>query len=199
MKKTIFLILTMALCFAVSNAFAGTHVRFDNDSHHNISIASLNKCQIDEVQIEIDDKDIYLTHEVYFDDEVMINEDHELFVNDVKIELNAEQQKLVDEYYTLIFELRSYAKEIGWEGAKIGVHGAKIGLQAVGGLLKMLFTAYDDDDFERDMEFAAEKIEIKAERLEQKAEYLEDMADLFEEVNYDLFEDIPALKDLEWY
>ncbi|HOP06006.1 MAG TPA: hypothetical protein PLF13_01810 [candidate division Zixibacteria bacterium] len=199
MKKITILLVMLALSLTCSYALASPRVYFDNDSDHEISITSLNKCRMGEVQIEIDDEDIYLTHELYFDDEILINEKHELYVNEVKVELNADQQKLVDDYYTLIFELRDYAKEIGWEGAKIGIHGAKLGLQAIGGLFKMLFTSYDDDDFERDMELAADKIETKAERLEQKAEYLEDMADLFEEINYEMFEDIPALKELEWY
>ncbi len=159
----------------------------------------VNNSHFDGVNIDLEDGSIIMTHGEYDDEEVEITENYELFINGRRIPLDADQQKLVQEYYDLFMEIVEYAKEIGWEGAKIGVGGAKLGLKAIGGLLKVVFTSYDTEDFERDMEMAAEKLEDRAEVLEKKAAVVEDMAHDLENMTYDLCDEIPQLEELGWF
>ena len=128
-----------------------------------------------------------------------ITEEYELFVNDRQVKLDADQQKLVEEFHVLAIDIVDHGKNLGWEGAKIGVSGAKLGMKAIGRVFKMLFTSYDEDDFERDMERDAEALEARAEKLESKAEIIEKMADDLEYVTEEMFDSIPELSELEWF
>ncbi len=130
---------------------------------------------------------------------VEITENHELYINGDRVKLDDDQQKLVREFYEQGMEIVGYAKELGWEGAKIGVSGAKLGLRAVGNVFRLLFTGYDTDDFEREMEREAAKIEAKAEMLEEKAEKVEYMVEELEDIAWEMDREIPELRDLDWF
>ncbi len=85
------------------------------------------------------------------------------------------------------------------EGLAIGIEGAKLGISAIGRVLRMAFTDYDEDDLERDMERGAEVIEAKAEVLEDRAKELEEMAEDLQDLTYEMCEEIPALTALDWF
>ena len=128
-----------------------------------------------------------------------ITEDGELYINDGSVKLDREQQRLVVTYYDLTTDIVRQAKSLGHEGARVGIEGAKLGLKAVGGVFKMMFTSYDGDDLEQDMEWEAERLEKKAERLEEKAEDIEELAEDLERIVEGMNETIPALRELGWF
>ncbi len=128
----------------------------------------LNNCEID-----IDDGSLIVEKRGRRGVRMEITEDYELFVDNQLIETSDEQQKLVRETYDGSMKLLERAKEIGLEGASIGLEGAKLGMKAVGGVFKMMFTAYDHENLEEDMEHAAEKLEKRADKLEIIVEDIE--------------------------
>lgn len=152
----------------------------------------LNNCEID-----IEDGSLVLEKRGRRGVKMEINGDYELFVDDEKIETSDEQQKLVVQTYDGSMLIVEYAKDIGLEGVQIGLQGAKLGLKAVGGVFKMIFTAYDEDDLEDDMERAADKIEARADKLEKRADKLEVMVEDLEIVFDDLIDMTPELEPLK--
>ncbi|MBN2410992.1 DUF2884 family protein, partial [candidate division KSB1 bacterium] len=154
---------------------------------------------MDDVNVEIDDDKIILSNKCDEDETVEFNDNYELIVNGEKVDLNKRQQELVEEFYTLSFDLIEEAQKIGIEGAKIGVEGATLGLTAVANVLRLLSPDYSSDDFERDMEKKSKKLEKKAERLEKKAEKLEVIVDFLGDIRDELKETTPELRDLYWF
>ena len=186
----------LVLCLAVLTAdsvLGGSRTRHrDRDSWHHD--------QSEHISIDIKHGDVVIKHREGRERcEVEITEEYELFIDGEKVETDEEQTKLLGEYHQLVHDIHDNAKEIGWEGARIGVDGAKIGLKAGIGVLKMLFTSYDEDDLDRDLERATAKIEQRAEELEEKAEVIEIMAEDLEDLTYDLSEAIPELDELGWF
>ncbi len=155
-------------------------------------------CQVNGTSFDMDDG-VLVIEDDESGDIVEINEEYELYINGRKIKTSPAGDKLLKEFYVGYEELMDEAKAIGLEGAKIGIEGARIGLKAIGGVFKVIFTSYDGEDLERDMERAAEKIEAKAERLEDRAEEIEDMAHDLEDIGFDLCEEIPELDELDWF
>jgi hypothetical protein len=190
MKKLALLLLVFALMIG-STAWAGHSYTIHSSSHTYDEYDN-------KVDIDMEDGSILITNE---DDDVTveITEDHELLVDDDGVSLDAEQQKLVAAFYTEVVDIREQGIAVGWEGAKIGMDGAKLGAKAIGRLIKMLLTRYDEDDMERDMERDADKIEVKAELLEVKAEVLEKLAHQIEEHTFELFDTVDELKELDWF
>lgn len=188
--KTIFIIsaIIVLVCAPVSIA-----------EHHHIDFGVFDGelWEEDGIHVSIDDGSVILTHEDE-DDEIEITDEYELYINGHLIKTDARQQELLREYHTLVFGIKDRALEIGIKGAKIGAEGAKIALQAIGGVIKMIFTAYDEDDLDRDMDKATREIEYKAELLEDEAEEIEEMADDIEDVWYDMQEEIPEIAALRW-
>ena len=170
-----------------------------NCSGRDISITNLHEWQMDDVEYEIDDRALFLSHDGRKFETIEITEEYELFINDEQIKLDAEQQGLVKDYYDHVMEIVRRAKKIGWEGVRIGLSGAHLGLKAVGGVVEMIFTSYDEDEFERDMDIAAAKLESQAEKLEEKAEILEDLADEMEDIAEQMQEKIPEIRKLRWF
>lgn len=154
---------------------------------------------LDEVEIDLDGDVVVLEHERFDNGPVEITKEYELFVDDRQVKLDAERQEMVRDYYDLVTDIHDEAKAIGWEGAKVGVEGAKLGVTAIGRLVKMLLTSYDEDDFERDMERDAEEIEKRAESLEEQAEVIEEMAYDLEDLTYLMFDEVDELRDLDWF
>lgn len=198
--KKIFIVLFVVL-FAFGSVYAGKYKKSKdkNLNSYTYVIDDDNVAEIGDINIEIDNGSVILTEESEFENVVEVTEEYELYVNDRQIQLTPEQQELVEEFHGLVFEVVDEAKCIGWEGAKIGVSGAKLGMKAIGRLLKMLFTSYDEDDFERDMERDAELLEVKAEQLEDKARVIEKMADDLEYITELLFDEVPELRRLDWF
>ena len=165
---------------------------------HGVSVH--NGGAFEDMSFDLEDGSIIMTRTVGRRVEtVEITEDYELYINGDYVKLDADQQKLVQEFYDRGMEIVEYAKELGWEGARIGVSGAKLGLKAVGNVFRLLFTGYDTDDFEREMERAAAKIEARAERLEEKAEKVEDMVEELEDISWAMDREIPELRELDWF
>ncbi len=192
MKSVIICSLACLLLFA-SPAIADDHFKTHTVSVHGVDY------QFDNVSFDLDDGTIVLTHEDRGIEIVEITEDYELFINGSRVDLDEDQQELVAEFYESVMDIISFAKQLGWEGARIGADGAKLGLQAIGGLFKVVFTSYDTDDFERDIEREAEKIEAKAEKLEKRAERIEDMADDLVDLAREMDREIPELDELGWF
>ena len=171
------------------------------DGHQDcqFSVMDLNKWHMDGVKYEIEDGSIFISHHGLRHDRVEITEDGELYINDGSVKLDREQQRLVATYYDLTMDIVSQAKSLGHEGARVGIEGAKLGLKAVGGVFKMMFTSYDGDDLDQDMEWEAEKLERRAERLEEKAEDIEALTEDLERTVEGMDETIPELSELGWF
>ena len=171
------------------------------DGHQDcgFSLMDLNKWHMDGVKYEIEDGSIFISHHGLRHDRVEITEDGQLYINDGSVKLDREQQRLVATYYDLTMDIVSQAKDLGHEGARVGIEGAKLGLKAAGGVFKMMFTSYDGDDFDEDMEWVAERLERKAERLEEKAEEIEELAEELEWTVEEMDETIPELRELDWF
>jgi hypothetical protein len=159
----------------------------------------MNKWHMDGVKYEIEDGSIFISHDDLRHDRIEITRDGELYINDGFVKLDRKQQRLVEAYYDLTTEIVSQAKSLGHEGARVGIEGAKLGLKAVGGVFKMMFTSYDGDDLEKDMEWEAERLERKAEHLEEKADDIEELADELEWTVEKMRETIPELSELDWF
>jgi len=171
------------------------------DGHEDcqFSVMDLNKWRMDGVKYEIEDGSIFISHHGLRHDRVEITEDGQLHINDEFVELDREQQRLVATYYDLTMDIVSQAKNVGQEGAGVGIEGAKLGLKAVGGVFKMMFTSYDGDDLDQDMEWEADKLERRAERLEEKAEDIEELAEELEWTVEEMEETISELRELGWF
>lgn len=191
MRKILFLLLAASLVFySVGNA--GSRIHYSGDRHGHI-------WEVDDFDIDVDDSVIIIEDHGRRSNVLEITPKFELYLNGDLIETNEEQKKLVEEFYTLFFETVDYGKEIGRKGAKIGIKGAKLGLKAVGRVFKMIFTGYEAEDLERDMEYEAELLEEEAEELEDMAEKIEDMVEELEDIAFDLQRDIPELRKLDWF
>lgn len=125
---------------------------------------------------------------------VKITDAYELFVNDKQVKLDPEQQKLVRKFYQKTEQLVENAKEVGFEGAAIGLHGVGVAAKAVGGVFQMLLTNYTEDEFERDVEREAAKIEARANKLEARAGKIGKLADEVDELYRDMEDKIPELQ-----
>jgi hypothetical protein len=171
------------------------------DGHQDcdFTLMGMNKWHMDGVKYEIEDGSIFISHHGLRRDRVEITEDGQLYINDGSVKLNRKQQRLVAAYYDLTMDIVSQAKRLGHEGARVGLEGARLGMKAVRGVFKMMFTSYDGDDLDQDMEWEAEKLERKAERLEEKAEEIEDQAEDLEWTLEEMNETIPELRELGWF
>jgi hypothetical protein len=166
-------------------------------AHSDDYVTVRHDCSLDHVDLDFEGKTIVLTYHDHRDARVEITEDYELYVNGVLVVTDEDQRKLVSECYLLTMEIVAEAGLLGIKGAQIGVEGACLGIKGLGGVLKMLFTSYDDRDFERDMERAARELERKAERLERRAEDIEQAAERLEFVYSRMEREIPELRELD--
>lgn len=188
MRKVLILVLSLALFTSVAMADS-PHAK--SYKMRSSGMHFLNNCSID-----LDHGSLIIEKKGRRGIKMEINDRYELFVDDIQVETNKEQQKLVVKTYDGTILLVDYAKEIGLEGASIGVEGAKLGLKAVGGVFKMMFTGYDHEDLEEDMERESEKLERRADKLEARADKLEELVEDLEIVYEDLIEKTPALEPL---
>jgi hypothetical protein len=168
---------------------------YNNSKSWNISYSSIT---FDDFRVKLDDDEVLIYPEYANNKHLRITDEYDLYVNDEKIDINIEQREFLEKYHKLITKIYDDAMDIGIEGAKIGVKGAAIGTKAISGVLKMMFTSYDSDDLERDIEYEAELLEEEAEELEEIAEELEDRSDEIEKYYYSLKKVIPLLKKYRW-
>ena len=174
-------------------------VNADGHEDCQFSVMDLNKWHMDGVKYEIEDGSIFISNQGRRHDRVEITRDGQLYINEGSVKLDREQQRLIATYYELTTDIVDQAKDLGHEGARVGIEGAKLGLKAIGGVFKMMFTSYDGDDLDQDMEWEAERLERKAERLEGKAEDIEDLAEDLERIAEEMKETIPELSELGWF
>lgn len=190
-----FVIALLILAFVFSPALA-----YDDNCDRSWSKSyGVHDGFLEDVDIDIDDGTIVMTHNRRSKGKVEITENCELYVNGRLVATNDEQKELLKDYYDLTMEVVEYATQIGYEGAKIGVSGAAIGLMAVEGVIKALMTDYEFEELEDDLEEQAEELEARAEELAEKAEDLEDVADELADVHDDLRRETPELRDLDWF
>ena len=191
MKKAIGILLVFLLAIPA--------VQAADSRAHRYSKSGCNDSHLNNVSIDIDDGTLILTHHDRHKGTVEITEDYELYVNGRHVKTNGEQRELLGEYYELMTELVARATALGLAGAEIGVEGGELALSAVGGVLKVLFTDYDSDDLERDIEKDAKRLEARAKKLERKGKKIEAMAYELEEISDDLNREIAALRKLDWF
>jgi hypothetical protein len=189
MKKTNVVYLTCALLLVLN---ALTFAKSEESEW-------LHCFQSDDVEFRIDDGSIIFESKEFGDEYVEITRDYKLIVNGKRVKTTDEEDELIQDFYDLTFKVIHDAKKLGIEGVKIGISGAHIGLKAISGVFKMIFTDYDSDDLEDEMEAEAEKIEKKAERLEKRAERLEDRVEELEDIHDEMVEKISELRQLEWF
>jgi len=178
--------------FCLSSLFATNIDKVYKDKHKHYNC-------LEDMDIDIEDDVLILTCQYDRDLWIEITPDHKLYISGDRIYLTRYQKKLVGEYYDNFMEILERAIEIGEEGAKVGIEGAKVGLLAVKGVMKMIVSDYDEDDFEREIEDEAEELEIRAEALEEMAEELEEVAEEFEELHYTMKNEIDELNELDWF
>lgn len=188
--KSILIALTVTLLVCAPVTFAETR-------HCNIGPFDGQLWSMDDIQVSIDDGSVILTNE-YEDGKIEITKDSELYVDGRLVKTDKRQQQLITEFHDGVFEVKDRAIKIGLKGAKIGLEGAGLGIKAVAGIIKMIFTDYDEDDLDRDLQREAQKIEWKADGLEEEAEEIEDIVDHLEDVYYDMDEEIPEIHALGW-
>lgn len=180
-------------------ALLGSPVSADGHEDCPFFFMGLNKWHMDGVEYEVEDGSIFISHDGPRYERVEITENGRLYINDESVKLDQEQQRLTAAYYDLTMDIVNQAKSLGHEGARVGLEGAKLGLKAVGGVIKMMFTSYDGDDLEQDMEWEAERLERKAERLEEQAEDIEELVEELEWTVEEMEETISELRELGWF
>lgn len=153
----------------------------------------------EDIDVSITNGSITLTCKYDNSEYLEITDKYDLYLNGKRVPLDEDQKKLVADYYDLLSSIIEYAKVIGLESVHIGVVGAKIGLKALAGVMKVLFTEYESEDLEDDLEGEEEKIEEMARDLEDKAEDLEHLATSLEEQHERLRREIPQIRGLDWF
>ena len=174
----------------------------ENDERESTNISFngyFSDIEFDDFSVELDDDEVFIYPKHSKKKYLKITEGYDLFVNDDKIEIDEEQKEFLIMFHKLVSKVYDEAIDLGLEGAKIGVKGASLGLKVFPGLLKMMFTSYDSDDFERDMEAEAEKLEKVAEELEEVAEELEYKTIKIEKYYFSLKDIIPELEKYKWF
>ncbi len=191
MKRLFLILCFVILIFPLVSADDETCQRFRSHDH--------NYAHLEDVSIETDVDVVIIRHNDHGSVSVKIAHGDELYIDGHRVELDQQQQKLVGKYYKRVMEMTEYAEDIGLAGAEVGIEGAKVGLRAAGKALSLIFTDYDEEDFEREINRETKKIEAKAAKLEDKADKLEEMASELEDLQEQLKEEIPALHDLDWF
>lgn len=189
MRKVVTIAATLSLLLLLASPLAAWSGCDRHKNHRSF-------CSFDHLSIDFDDGTLIFDFDNRHGDIVEITADYQLYINGELIPTDEEQQKQLQECYHLADKLSAEAVRIGLEGARIGIDGARIGLRAIGGVLKMLLTDYDEDDLERDMERHTRRLERRAERLEKKAERIETIAEKLELAYESLERDIPELQEI---
>ncbi|HEX9933562.1 MAG TPA: hypothetical protein VGB38_00075 [bacterium] len=166
--------------------------------HHVSSRCSPNIELHDGCRLSLNHGSIIFTDR-WEDGEVEITEENGLIVNGRTVDLDPVQQDLVREYRSQVESVWHDAKKIGMEGAKVGVEGAKLGITAAVNVVRLIAPGYDEDDFDRDMEEAEDRLEARADALEKRADKLEKQVDTLKDLHERLKEAVPELERLEWF
>jgi hypothetical protein len=192
-KMRTILIILMALIFIFSSAFAV------GGKPRKYTSYDAGGCYYNDISIDMDDGSIIIIHQGLDDDELEITEDFELFVNDRRIKTDDDQKEILRRFYFQMEAIVKYSEEIGLAGAEIGAQGARIGLKAAAGALRLIVDGHEIEILESDLERETERIEAEAERLEEKAEILEEMAGELESTFDEMVDEIPELRELDWF
>jgi len=154
---------------------------------------------MEDVTINFEDDALVISYQDDPDERVEITGDYELYINDEHIKTNSHQKELLRRYYKGMVKLVQEAERIGIQGAVLGIKGAEIGVVAATKALKVIFTDYDSDEMEVELERETEKLERKAEKLESRAEELEERAEDLEQMHVELKDNIDELRNLDWF
>ena len=120
-----------------------------------------------------------------------ITDDSQLFINHNHVELTAQQQRLINNYYNLAKKFCLESERLGIEGAKVSVEGALVGLQSVSGTIEIFLS----NGFERGIGNRASRIERKADRLSMDALKLQANIDKLQGVHQRLKGEFPELSE----
>lgn len=107
---------------------------------------------------------------------VEITPESDLYISSKKIKLSSHQKRLLNEYYKAQHILFGKRNSIGIKGVYIGLESVKLAVAAVGGLVELALSGFDEEvenEFEREMETQSEKIEKQAEGIEEDAQEFE--------------------------
>ncbi len=192
MKKIIMLVVMSLLVCASAQAEDRYHSRrWDYNDN--------NRHQVNDISYDISNDGTLSITPDRGRGEIEITADYDLYIDHKRIELDRAQRKLVRNYYRQSLDLIEQAEKVGLQGAKIGVQGAALGVQATSGVLRALFTDYDTDDLERDLEYQADLLEEKAGKLEDKADGIGELAGELEKLAEKMNDEIPAIRRVRWF
>ncbi len=152
-----FIVLVVATFFLSSSLFAA-----------DLPKSKCASVYLDNVSLDIDNGSLVMTSRSDGKYIVRITDKDELYVNGQFVETGAYEKGLLNQFRNDTIHLIESAKEVGYEGAKIGI-------KAVMGLVEVVCTDLQLEEFEVELEKEAERIEIEAEELEVLAEGLEDL------------------------
>jgi hypothetical protein len=192
-KMRTILIFLVASLFILSSAFAV------GGKPRKYSSYDTSGFYYSDISIYMNDGSIIIIHQGLDDIELEITEDFELFINDRRIKTDDDQKEILRRFYFQMEAVVKYSKEIGLAGAEIGAKGARIGLKAAAGGLRLIVDGREIEILESDLEPETEQLEAEAERLEEKAEILEEMAQELESTFDDMVDEIPELRELDWF
>jgi chaperonin cofactor prefoldin len=185
---------TLLILFAVYN-FSSAAV----DTDHRFQCSLKGKVHFEQANFEIEGSTLVVTHRGHDDTVVEITSSGELYIDNRKVTLSRNQQKLLKKFNKETRELVSSAKNLGKEAGELGIEGAELGVSALAELVHVMFTEAEMDDIEYKLEKEAEKLEAKASKLEKKADKLEQRADALESMHSDIKDEIRELNDLDWF
>lgn len=189
----------LILSLIIFSLFTGISIAHDD---HNIKIDGPGmrpKIEVeDDVYMYEKHDDIIIEHED-FDEEVVISSKGELFIDGDKIRTSRKERDLLKEYHELATATLNEAEDLAEAGVKIGLKGTELGIKAAAGVFKILLPNYTAEDYEKDVEAAAEKVEEKAEKLEKKADAMEEMVKHIEDIHKELRHRVDELDDLGWF
>ena len=190
MKLTTILLILIAV-YNFSAAAVDTDRRFQCSLNGNVHFEQAN--------FEIEGSTLVITHKGHDDTVVEITSNGELYIDNRKVIVKRNHQKLLKKFNKETRELISNAINLGKEAGELGIDGAELGVSALAELIHVMFTEAEMDDLERKLEKEAEKLEAKASKLEKKADKLEQRADELESLHSDLKDEIRELNDLDWF
>ncbi|MBN1894512.1 hypothetical protein JW906_08450 [bacterium] len=174
----------------------------DRYDRHHIEMRGFFRPQLvynENIEVYLRNGTVYILDGDFEQNQVKITRDNRLYVNDVSVATDSTGRRLTRAYYDLAAQIMKETKKIGIEGAKMGLRGAGIGAKAVVGVIRMLLPNYNSQDFERDMDEAAAKLEARAKILEEKGGLIDEKIERLKDMHPKMKKRIPALKDLEWF
>lgn len=132
-------------------------------------------------------------------EDVKIYQDGRIFINNQQIKLNAYEEKLSVDYFSICDSMEKEIEILVDKASDIGIEAGKIGVAAAAGVLRMLSPFYDAKDFEEDINIKSSDIEAKADELEKYADRVQELSNDLEKIHKRLKMRVDALYSLSWF